>query len=190
MELLKITTKNLASSIEGIANELMNQYLLQVNNQRYRIAELEFYVHNADHPDPYVHGHDLQQTVGQWYFHGSGIDITFGDKNFHGGILLRALMKWPDEDQYIYGPLNLLTEIFACFGTVKAQAVNFGLIASDLEKEIVYPAPRVGLSDKSPKFKQRLYRFFIYPKQKHADKSKIVEAIGDRYPDINEVIWG
>lgn len=182
--------ENPEPEMHNIADYLMNKCLFQVNVQRYRISELEFYINGNAHPDPYAHQHKRQQTAGEWYFHGSGIDITMGSDEYHGGILLRALMKQSEENQYFYGPLNILTELFSQFGTIKNNSIQFGLVEAKLEKEKIYPAPRVGLSNKSLFYRKKLYRFFIYPSKTHADKTKIVEAIKSSYKQINEVIWG
>ena len=92
----------------GIANRLMNQMRLQVavrgEVSRFRICEVEFYLHCAGHTDTFSHRDELQRaSSGQWYFHRQngksykggtykGLDITFGSKGeAFGGVLIRSI---------------------------------------------------------------------------------------------------
>lgn len=103
-----IDFENLDRSFEETATELMNDWVIWSNGTPYRIAELEFYVRNADHDDNYTHGHPLQRTNGKWYMHGSGIDITCSSDDHYGGILIRALQNLVDTSAtgYVYGPIT------------------------------------------------------------------------------------
>src|SRR5688572_15003902 len=86
-----------------IGKELMCKWDVLIGEDRYALAEIEFYLHREDHPDPYVHKTKLQlDTAVDWYFHREksaskrftlkGIDLTFGiPGKEYGGILIRAL---------------------------------------------------------------------------------------------------
>src|SRR5687768_6144859 len=94
--------ENTAENFEGYADGIMNGCVITIGGEWHRILELEFYLHNAEHPDPYVHRNPQQLTVGQWYFHRTGnsykggtykgLDITFGADSY-GGILIRTLLS-------------------------------------------------------------------------------------------------
>jgi 3-methyladenine DNA glycosylase Mpg len=177
---LSINETSPAMDFERIATELMNDWVVQINLKRYRIAEVEFYFKSDKHLDPYSHEHPLQKEMGKWYFHGSGIDITFGNNNYHGGILLRAIYDI-EMKRFIYGPLNTVAEIFSNFSSVFDGAFVFKLspaIANEFEKEEVINAPRVGLNSNLDEiYHKKHYRFLIMPKEKHANKGEIAEAL-------------
>ena len=188
---LTIDNLDINGSFERIANELLNKWILEVNNSKYRIAEIEFYLKSGQHNDTYTHGHELQKTTGNWYFHGSGIDLTFGTSESYGGILIRAIYNILD-NKYIHGPLNTVTELFSNLGTAYSSSFQFGLTPDTnglLNYERVFKAPRVGLNPEKDKesFNQN-YRFLIMPKQKHLDKTSIAEAMRKQGLNPN-IIW-
>ncbi len=85
----------------NIAQNLLNNSQLVVNNIPHRLVEIEFYYFSPTHPDFFTHRDNLQTEPGKWYFHrqgGSykggtfkGLDLTFGDYHAYGGILIRSL---------------------------------------------------------------------------------------------------
>ncbi|HAH25010.1 MAG TPA: hypothetical protein DCL77_14860 [Prolixibacteraceae bacterium] len=193
-----ITEEKIEADFKRIANDLLNNWILKVEDALYRITELEFYYRNIEsHNDTYIHGHKLQKEKGKWYFHGSGIDLTFGNGESHGGILIRAICKINDKhEKYCYGPLNCILEIFSNLTSIYKPEMSFCLIPAIegmfiVEKPIC--APRVGLNpEKDPIMYAKHYRYLVMPKQKHADKTAIVEAMKNQnYPEaeINN-IWG
>lgn len=195
---LTIHEDKIDESFERIANDLMNNWLLKIESKIYRITEIEFYYKSEFHNDPYTHGHILQKEKEKWYFHGSGIDITFGTNKTYGGILIRAIYNIK-EDNYIYGPLNCVTEIFNAIGNIYDKGISLGLIAltksnTEIETEIPIAAPRVGLNPQKDKtYSERFYRFLIMPKCKHAEKTRIVFAMrqkGKYSEDVINRIWG
>lgn len=192
---LTINENNFDSDFKRIAEDLMNHWILKIESKKYRIAEIEFYLKSESHNDAYTHGHKLQLEKERWYFHGSGFDLTFGANGFYGGILIRALYDF-NGDNYTYGPLNCVTELFSNIGHIYETNLSFGLIPAkpnDFELEKPIPAPRVGLNPikDNEKF-DSFYRFLIMPKQKHAEKTKIAE--GMKQQDYSEIeinnIWG
>lgn len=190
-----IDVKNVKGSFDRIADELMNKWFIQVNSSKYRICELEFYYHGFGHKDPYTHGHKHQKTNGMWYVHPSGIDITIGPKKGYGGILIRAIKNMDHED-YIYGPINTLTELFSRLQSVFVSDIRFGIqedILNSLAGEDILRAPRVNLNPNIDKdYAQRPYRYLIYPKVKHADKTAIAKSLEDQgyKQEYIKKIWG
>lgn len=192
---LKITPKKEKEDFSRIADELMNNYILTVCNAEYRIAEIEFYLHSNSHPDHYVHKHELQKKYAAWFFHGSGMDITFGNGKDYGGILIRAIYNI-NNDEYIYGPLNTVRELFINFTNIYKSPIAFGLIHADqgkLDYKKPIAAPRVNLNPATDKdYYKALYRFLILPKKKHADKGKIYKSMLEQKYSKEEAnnIWG
>lgn len=192
---INIDINNIDASFKRIADRLMNQMVLCVKDQRFRIAEIEFYVDSEKHDDKYTHGHELQKNLGLWYFHGSGLDITCGNKDMFGGILIRA-MENTVSNEYVYGPLNCVRQIFIEIGSIQHQKIEFGLApatSNELPVETVIAAPRVGLNPtKNPEMHLAYYRYLIFPKKKHADKTQIETAMKTQGFDAEEIkaIWG
>lgn len=181
---LKITVETLEQDFDRIANDLMNHWILVVNEHHYRITEIEFYcksyLPDGIIKDKYTHGHIEQLKSGTWYFHGSGLDLTFGTPDYFGGILIRGLHRIKD-DKHIAGPLNLITEILSSFGNCEKKKIDFGLLkakASDLKLMDLVKAPRVGLNPiNDPISHQKLYRYLIFPKETNRDKSIIINSL-------------
>ena len=192
---LTIDESKIDSDFNRIANDLMNYWVLKIESKMYRITEIEFYLKSESHNDTYTHGHKLQLKKERWYFHGSGFDLTFGTDGFYGGILIRAIYDFKG-DNYTYGPINCVTELFSNIEQVYETNLSFGLIPASpksFEYEKPISAPRVGLNPQIDKDKvEEFYRFLIMPKRKHAEKTKIAEGMKQQgYSDfeINN-IWG
>ncbi len=112
---LEIDHQNIPSSFDRIAQTLLNEKELHVNNHIFQLTEIEFYYFHPDHhPDEYTHPH--KREAGEWRFHNSGIDITFeGDDKKDGGILIRGIAI---NGEYINGSRKILMRIFEAFGRV------------------------------------------------------------------------
>lgn len=100
--------KNKINGIEigfdELANYLINECILAVNENEYRIAEIEFYYFDKDnHPDVFTHRNECQKKSNLFYFHTAGVDITFGNVNYYGGILIRSIINLQTKE-YIIGP--------------------------------------------------------------------------------------
>lgn len=191
---LSINNNNIEQDFLRIASELMNSWVLKIETAEYRITEIEFYFNSSFHNDDYAHSHILQKESGRWYFHGSGVDLTFGSKDIYGGILIRAIYNLKSQN-YIYGPINCITEIFSNLTTIYESKFNFGLVPANNKKldfEKVISAPRVGLNEKkNPEMINKYYRYLIMPQQKHAEKTKIANAMKQQgFSDIEiKKIW-
>lgn len=189
---LKITPETIEEDFARIANELMNQWVLAVNDTYYRITEIEFYcksiLDEGPIKDPYTHGHAEQKKSGTWYFHGSGIDLTFGCEEYYGGILIRGIYKFDstleEKFKHISGPLKSVTEILSSFGSCELKDIEFGLTESvkvttiELTKKTPIKAPRVGLNlNTNEGTHDKLYRFLIAPKFTSTNKSIIIDSL-------------
>lgn len=194
-----INEDKIDDDFQRIANDLLNNWVIKAEDALYRITEIEFYYRDeaGKHDDSYIHGHQLQRQKGKWYFHGSGIDITFGNSKAYGGILIRAINKVnKGGEKYCYGPLNCILEIFKNLSNIYQPEMSFCLIPATeelFEKEKPIRAQRVGLNpDKNQEMWNKYYRFLVMPKQKHADKTGIVNAMTNQGIDKAKTknIWG
>lgn len=207
--LLHINTSSRASveeSFFSIASRLMRDNQLVVNEQRYRLIDMEFYYYAPGRfEDVYAHRHEAQLEMGKWYFHGSGIDITFGDGECHGGILIRAIAKVTGEGKpdhkgiykQIHGPLNVKTEIFSNIGSAFERKASFLYLenvsmdpmgANMVDNRYVVKTSRIGLnknndtSDQS--FYQGKYRFVVFPHLKLKNKTQIALDMREQFPEM------
>ena len=164
-----------------IADVLLNHASVKVNGNSYQIREIEFYLHQNDHLDLYVHQSKLQQRFNGLYFHQykngtyksgtyKGMDLTFGHTDRYFGILVRGLIN--EADQKIHdGPCLVVNEILAQYGVKTID--QYLALALDLDNiaQISYhvshrgatliTGPRIGLSEKCLEYKDKPYRYGI-----------------------------
>ncbi len=186
----QVPNQTLEEKFTLLSGYLMNALCLVVGGQPYRITEVEVYYHDADaHPDPYVHRSREQLFAGNWYFNGFGLDITFGDyeKKIYGGLLIRGLMKFGEEQRYINGPSNVLREIFTALGNVVSGENAMCLreihpkVIENLNTTMILTT-RVGLKehkDDLDGYAARKYRYLVDLSLGHKfkDKEKVVKQL-------------
>jgi len=102
------------------SKNIINNYVLQINNLKIELKELEFYFFDCQkHPDIYVHQNELQKETSNFlYVHESwcnygGLDLTFGNKKYYGGILIRGIKL---NNIYIAGPATIRNYIMEKLG--------------------------------------------------------------------------
>lgn len=84
------TGSEVAESFNKIANELITNSKLVINNKMFSFIDLEFYYYCPNHPDEYTLPHS--RPMGEFEMHRFGIDISLGNgQTEFGGILLRGL---------------------------------------------------------------------------------------------------
>ena len=159
-----------------IATSLMTHFALDVNGTRFRLAELEVYLHHETHKDVFTHRQDDQLQNACWYFHKQGtnggykggtykgLDLTAGNRKngVYCGFLIRSLLQ-EGEDKPIEGPclcVNKILELNGGKGVAEfiddreGEALRVddfkGLKLQPVDKmpkfTEVYSAPRVGLT--------------------------------------------
>lgn len=207
LNIVGISKGSIITSFDQIAHSLFNKYKLQVNDNWYRLLDIEFYYYAPDlHEDVYAHKHESQLQSGKWYFHGSGIDITIGNGKHHGGILIRAIGKVsangkPENkfiEKQIHGPLNVKTEICSNFKDVFGETPNY-MRLEDVSMELMgalMPIPkhiiktkRINLNpdnDPSQEYYDARYRYVIFPKLKLANKAQIAYDMLEQYPQLEK----
>lgn len=110
------------NKFDKIADFLMNNCILNIAENRYKIMEIEFYYYDKMHKDTNTHKAEAQKQSNTWYLHQfkesdsfksgnyKGIDITFGNKESYGGILIRGIKNIKTGD-IIAGPSKCVDEI-------------------------------------------------------------------------------
>lgn len=179
-------------SFNEIATKIFNNYLLKINNNDYRITEIEFYYYDkCIHPDPYVHRDCRQRLIAQWYFHRytnslkmgnrKGLDITFGNNINYGGIIIRAIQKINNEGKCepIEGPCNVVKCILRINEENEEKYKGFveeiekydifennkiKLYFNNVDNKKYYKAPRVGLNParNKPEWKKFIMKNYRY----------------------------
>jgi len=154
------------------AKFMLRNCLIEVDDLKYRITEIEFYYYREDgHKDPFVHKHINQKEMGVWYFHNVGQDITFGDKTNYGGILIRGILpKGSDPCKGIDGPVRSYDRLFNPMLELDKKHF-FGITISKepliSQSAKVYKFPRAGMYPKGKKNPGEYiflpYRYMLYP---------------------------
>jgi len=161
-----------ATAFLHVADQLMNNYVIAVGGNMFRLAEVEFYLCYPLHPDIFTHQDELQRSCACWYFHrqsggsyksGSykGLDITFGPNDAFGGILIRAIEDLTSGD-YVDGPCLVVNKLLERAGAgdsieslVKMSRFSLNvaengnilsLAKSPMPALTVYASSRVGLT--------------------------------------------
>jgi hypothetical protein len=106
-----INSKNAITEFNKIADELINESRIVVNEKEYyRICMVEFYLHGDKHPDKTCHHHEIQKEFGKWYVHRAGggekkgneystytqtfgVDLCLGDNANYFGVLIKGIKK-------------------------------------------------------------------------------------------------
>lgn len=183
--MIRTDGQSVAEWLADIAAAMLTKTAVVAGGHTFRVVECETYYHAADHPDPYVHSHDVQKNLGRWYVHRvgrgyrggnyKGIDVTFGDGDSRGGLLIRAM----DGPTKVRGPSKCVDALLAATGIASPAALDAAfahrhvwdsnmpvrLIDADFPAEIV-ASPRVGLSTKHPgplydDYRGRHYRYRV-----------------------------
>jgi hypothetical protein len=118
---------DIPGEIKKLASKLINDTRLVIDDEVYMFGELEAYLSDKNHIDPFVHCDLNQQTPFKWYFHkfngksykgGSfkGMDLTFAtqDKDGYCGMLVRSIHKLDDNNKIVStveGPCNVVDYI-------------------------------------------------------------------------------
>jgi 3-methyladenine DNA glycosylase Mpg len=176
------------NEFDKLGDFILNNIIINSNETKFRLCEIEFYYYNETHKDEYVHKSPDQKQYGKFYFHKfhngtyksgtfKGLDIVLGSNETYFGVLIRSI-KNIDTGEFIEGSCNVANKLLSCFNvqTVKElfekhylniQQISITDDKLKLEKtaldlEPVYCGPRIGLSDKYPEFKDKKYRYAIF----------------------------
>lgn len=190
----------------AVAAALLNRAELVAGGVPLRVAEIEFYLKDADHADPFAHAHPVQRDWGRWYFHRSGgsfrggsfkgLDLSLGDGTATVGVLLRSVVTPAGE--LIDGPCRLVDRLLKLTDSPTVAALDAELpgaaamtagmpvhfrVAADRGAEVLATA-RVGLSLKRaaafgamPEYVGKRYRFLTDPRRIGPGRPQLVAAL-------------
>jgi hypothetical protein len=202
---------------DAIAEQLLNGVNLRAGGKGHRLVEIEFYLRAAEHPDPFIHGEQLQLHCGSWYFHRSngvyrggsfkGLDLTFGDLRLYGGVLFRGLET--ADGSFVDGPSLLVDHLLRATQTATVReldALIAGRVAWDLSSPLcfenvepprtqpMFRSARVGLTLKTAHHKPeatryilRPYRYLTEPRRTAKGKVQIVLALHGCGSSVEEI---
>lgn len=179
-----VAKENYLDSFKKIANLLLNEYKLIINNSEFEITEIEFYYQDkVNHNDTSLHANEEQKNSNTWYVHTvgrGGLDITFGDGINYGGILIRGL-KCIESNEYIDGPMKVIDKILEVLSiSYKELQIKLNRIESSVVKiekkqktnKLLYQGARIGLVQLDNEFLVHPYRFIVDVVAKHKFKNK------------------
>jgi len=169
--------------------ELVEQILLKsqiyIAGIPHHIAEIELYYYSSEHPDTFIHKHELQRETGKWYFHRSGksyrggtfkgLNITIGDGTNYGSLLIRGLICL-SSGEVIKGPCRCVDYILRLCGySCITELVEVGLrgdldirneeilrLVATSEKYPIRIQKKKRLDAYKPLFIDREYNFSVY----------------------------
>jgi hypothetical protein len=203
---------------DAIAEKLLNGATLRAGGKAHRLVEVEFYLHGAEHPDPFAHRDPLQLQCGRWYFHrtagayrsGSfkGLDLTFGDGTMHGGVLLRGLET--EDGTLIDGPSLLVDHLLKLTKAASVRVLD-SMIANraawdasspvrledtdSARTQPLFRCGRVGLTLKNARNKPaatrfilKPYRYLSEPRKTAKGKPLMVLAMHARGAGVEEIV--
>lgn len=186
----KINEIDIESEFERLANTILLEKELVVNDASFNFTEIEFYFYSENHQDAFTHTHG--EDAGKWRFHNQGFDFTLkGDSGF-GGILIRGVqIKNGQNDSFINGPRRVLFSIMKHLNNVNNPKNVFGIIDKQIDKLNIFKTFRKGLnnpishlkSDNLDYFRTAKYRYIVNPqsfdKKQFSESEKIAKSFNN-----------
>lgn len=209
--------KSYQKKFEVMANYLLNQCILNIGDKEYQMAELEYYLEDGVHNDPFIHKDKHQSIPFSWYFHRlggtykggtyKGLDITFGYKNnknrVYGGILIRSIYDITNKT-VIEGPCKVVNHILdktnnktidCLIGDKDIIKINDSRLNIKYKKSdnlIAQSGPRVGLNlrkytKEREEYLMKNYRFVNRIKLIKKYKSGIILSMYEKGLTLEEI---
>ncbi|MFH1121893.1 MAG: hypothetical protein V1775_18895 [Bacteroidota bacterium] len=173
------------ASFDRIAEDLITNWNLKVNDELFTFTELEFYFFKYDiHEDNATHEHGYED--GMWRFHSQGLDITFpATDSSDGGILLSGIKSGTI---FTNGPKRVLEMIFREMNPVSKIHNQFGLVPLPEKQNFkIFKTFRHGLSNgQDNAFKDAYYRYYI--EIEHWDKKHVGDSEKSRIKGSSELV--
>jgi len=161
MEVLEQLKKELNSSKDlqvvfyKFSQKLMNEYYLQIGDEKIELCEIEFYYNDEDkHHDKKTLNNLLQKETGNLFFHEYGMDITFGEKNYYGGILIRGIKY---KCNYVGGPSNVVEYLKVNISDLYNKKIN--LVEKEKSNYLILVSIRKMGEKEKIDYLNYLYRF-------------------------------
>lgn len=154
----KSSKESIISSLNTIAESLIKNTALQVNEKQFSFVDLEVYYWHENHQDDYTLKH--KRETGELEMHRYGVDISLGNKCVgQGGILIRGL----HDGKEVIQKSSVVKEIFNSF-TMGDNQIR--LIEKYSQWDEVFTSTRVNLGEdkQGSGFKNSQYRFLAKDK--------------------------
>ena len=82
-------SSEIESIFKGIAENLLNNFVIRKGDKLYRMVEIEFYYNLTD--TAHI-TYERMTEAGEWFNHDFGVDLTFkSNEKSYGGILIRSI---------------------------------------------------------------------------------------------------
>lgn len=128
------------SLVFHLADILINQSNLQAGHRKYRVTEIEFYLQQQGHDDPFVPGHDrnpvgkIQSTFGNWLDDNGGLEYSIGEPLKFRSILISGLQRLDKSKELIQGKWNVRNELLEQTNNDLIRQISFQISKSRDEK--------------------------------------------------------
>ncbi len=164
--MFQINEEKIEKEFIRLAESILLEKQLIVNEARFNFTEIEFYFYSKTHKDAFTHEHEME--AGKWRFHNQGFDITLRGENGFGGILIRGVEF---AGKFTNGPRRVLFEVMQYLNGVTEVENKIGIIDKKKENQTIFKTFRHGLNEPSTNlpcdnpdyFKKAKYRFIIKP---------------------------
>lgn len=194
---ISVCFDNLSDYFKGIADLLMNKFVISKGTDKYEIIEMEFYLVAPNHPDVITYPRNCK--AGQWFFHQSGVDLTFETtKNQFGGILIRGLRKIDGDREQIFGPLKCVAKLWDVFDAFDRVPSEYPVIEahafSEYKEPLAFPrwiplsSKKVQEADSEEKAKMIRVRSLIRDNQKLLTEHPELGIDKDLYNDLDDSV--
>lgn len=179
MQINKTSKETIAESLELLANDLILNKVISVNDSLFSLIDLEVYYWHDLHQDDYARGVKHLKPFGEFEAHRYGIDLSLGNQlNVEfGGILVcglydikksqpipKSAVKNTLFNQFKLGEnkFELISYKTPWSTTFKSQRMNLGIAESDNQKQFEKPYYKFLAKDgsifKSYKGKETIFR--------------------------------
>jgi len=164
--MFQINEEKIEKEFVRLAESILLEKQLIVNEARFNFTEIEFYFYSKTHKDAFTHEHKME--AGKWRFHNQGFDITLRGENGFGGILIRGVEF---AGKFTNGPRRVLFEVMQYLNGVTEVENKIGITDKKKENQTIFKTFRHGLNEPSTNlpcdnpddFKNAKYRFIIKP---------------------------
>jgi len=186
MTMFQINEEKIEIEFVRLAELILLEKQLIVNEARFNFTEIEFYFYTKTHQDSFTHEHKME--AGKWRFHNQGFDVTLRSENGFGGILIRGVEY---AGKFTNGPRRVLFEVMQYLNGVTEVENKIGIISKEKENLKIFNTFRHGLDKPSPNlkcdnpdyFKKAKYRFIVKPqsfdRKQFADSEVIAKGFNN-----------
>lgn len=150
------------SLVYKLADILINQSFIQAGHKKYRVLELEFYLKQQGHNDPFVPGHDrnpvgkIQSTFGNWLDDNGGLEYSIGEPAKFRSILISGIQSIDKQERVILGKWNVRDELLEQSKNDIVRNLSFGISKS--REEQLLCGPRKILQTERSSYRDLPYR--------------------------------